>query len=300
VLTLPLGERSKLPIIEELLPHASDTLFLACNPDQSPNSNQIDPEKMDDMMQMSFDLIREEVEKLATNQDYYSVSCIDLDSLAKDAFLFRWLARLTHKASTPVYLQLKFRIINFAKAKQDTKETLEQKCGTSGKEAKPKGHCRGCTQIYFSGPSILSAVLYFKKDEIHDELRQKGLDLVSITQVFVEDIITAIRRPENEEYRDVLYDMICDMETDHVPLSFDGLKYVVHCKACFNNNRFRFNVTFAQEENTMPLPNHPPTTPGEVNIGKQVKEKKTTATETSSPLDTLDYYNIGDIMRYVD
>jgi hypothetical protein len=285
VLTLPLGERSKLPIIEELLPHASDTLFLACNPDQSPNRNQIDPEKLDKKIRLSFVNLQQKVKKLATNLEYYNVCSIDWDSLVEDEFLFNWLSRITPKTSTPVYLKLKFRnsIIDFAKAKRDTKETLEQKCGTCGKEAKPKGHCRGCSEIYISGPSIISAVLYFKKDEIYDELRRKGLDLVSITQVFVEDIITAMRTPENEEYRDVLYDMICDMETDHVPLSFDG---------------YKFNVTFAQEENYMTLPNQPPTTPGEVNVGKQVKEKMTTATETSSPLNTNEDSNFDDTPRF--
>jgi hypothetical protein len=280
VLTLPLGDESKLPIIVELLPHASDTLFLAC----LSKKKKFDPKKLDDTLRMSFLHLREKVEKLATNQECYNVSSIDVESLERDEFLFSWLARLTPTTSTPVYLQLKFRnnIIDFAKAKRDTEETLEQKCGTCGKNTKPKGHCRGCSEIYISGPSILSAVLYFKKDEIYDELRRKGLDLVSITQVFVEDIITAMRKPENEEYRDVLYDMICDMETDHVPLSFDGLK---------------FNVTFAQEENTMPLPNQPPTTPGEV-IEKQVKEKITTATETSSPLVTSEDRNIGDTTRF--
>jgi hypothetical protein len=64
VLTLPLGDNSKLLIIEKLLPHASDTLFLAWHSDQTPNRKQIDREKLDDMMQMSFDLLREEVEKL--------------------------------------------------------------------------------------------------------------------------------------------------------------------------------------------------------------------------------------------
>ena len=73
-------------------------------------------------------------------------------------------------------------------------------------------------------------MLYLKKEEINDELRQKCLDLVSIAQVFVEDNIKAMRRPENEEYRDVLYDMIWDMETDHVAPSSDGYKYVVHPK----------------------------------------------------------------------
>lgn len=89
VLTLPLGDNSKLLIIEKLLPHASDTLFLAWHSDQTPNRKQIDREKLDDMMQMSFDLLREEVEKLANNREFYSVSSIDLDSLVKDGFLFR-------------------------------------------------------------------------------------------------------------------------------------------------------------------------------------------------------------------